>query len=94
MSDPYNPESQVGDFYIPPETWDQIPDLAYFRQKAERATSPEAARKYRRQLELLEDAVVIYHCGHPPRETPLVIHSEFLSEQINVRNFLKKLLDF
>jgi len=106
----YNPESQLEDFYIPeehfrrgskvtspPKDWDELPDLEYFRQKMLRAGSPEAAEKYRRQLELLEDAVLIYREERLPQFdlTAVRLHAlpYFPFEHARVRDFLKKVLD-
>ena len=39
-------------------------DVRYFQEKYERAlarSGPEAAEKYRKQLEAIKDAIVIYH---------------------------------
>jgi hypothetical protein len=85
----------VDDYYIPADLWDELPDLDYFRNKVERSlsTDQKAAVKHQRQLELLEDAVAIYRLRTPPRTVPRILHSEFLSEQVRVRIFLKKLLD-
>lgn len=43
-------------------------DVAYFRQKVKRAKSPEERRKHERQLELMEDALIIYHLHHKREE--------------------------
>ena len=110
MTDIYNPKSQLEDIYDPtvtmprgsrvthlPDHWDELPDLEYFRQKVLRTGSPEAAEKYRRQLELLEDALVIYREERFPESSILArkfhVLSSFPFEHARVRNFLKKVLD-
>ncbi len=106
----YNPESQLEDYYIPeehfqrgskvarlPKDWDVLPDLEYFRQKILRAGSPEAAEKYRKQLELLEDSVLVYREERLPsfEMTTYSLYSlpSFPFEHARTQNFLKKLLD-
>lgn len=102
----YNPESQLEDYYIPAstfkqrgskvdtlerESWGELPDLEYFQKIIERSSSPEAAAKYQKQIELLEDSIVIYHVG--TRARPLHALPSFPFEHARARNFLKKLLD-
>ena len=45
-------------------------DVEYFRQKLSHALehTPALANKFRKQLELVEDAVVIYKLSHGERE--------------------------
>ena len=43
--------------------------MQYFQAKLDRETSPAAQLKYRKQFELLEDAVVIYHESRPAEYT-------------------------
>jgi hypothetical protein len=102
MSEVYNPPSQLEDYYIPPKIFsnDPVADIEYFRVKARYAKSPEARAKYQKQLELLEDAVVIYREERLPDPYRLPAARQYHAlpsfpfEHTRVRNFLMKLLDF
>ncbi len=44
-------------------------DVAHFKSKLDRETDPARQEKLKKQIELLEDAIVIYHEKLPPRYT-------------------------
>ncbi len=77
--------------------WNKEPDLEYFRKKIMRASSSKCAAKYRRQLELLEDSIVIHQETRLPnfgiRARQIYKLPFFPFGQAKARNFLKKLLD-
>ena len=50
--------------HTPPDRLLNI-DIEYFKEKLKLETSPLAKMKIKKQIELLEDAVVVYHLRHP-----------------------------
>lgn len=47
----------------------ELSDTLYFESKLERETDPVKREKIKKQLELLNDAIIIYHETLPPRYT-------------------------